>query len=206
MTEMTISVEEFDIYDIVDLPTTISFHLREFNVCALPLPLCIKLTTHLPVHHRLRRIHGPPPRPPLHRPSGTALHRRRGRLLRFAVRDLDEYGAGEHGEPEVGGESAVGVDGEPEVWYGWKSACGVCGEPTTHESAAHDADHNRQRPQSRTRERLACLRPTTPARVPRLITAFTALTTRSVRLASLSPPLPAPTLAPALPSHAETPP
>ncbi|KAL1670054.1 Rad9/Ddc1, partial [Schizophyllum commune] len=31
MTEMTISVEEFDIYDIVDLPTTISFHLREFN-------------------------------------------------------------------------------------------------------------------------------------------------------------------------------
>ncbi|KAI5890530.1 uncharacterized protein SCHCODRAFT_02632118 [Schizophyllum commune H4-8] len=31
MTEMTISVEEFDIYDIVDLPITISFHLREFN-------------------------------------------------------------------------------------------------------------------------------------------------------------------------------
>ena len=37
MTEMTISVEEFDIYDIVDLPTTISFHLREFNVSTSPL-------------------------------------------------------------------------------------------------------------------------------------------------------------------------
>ncbi|KAL1744775.1 Rad9/Ddc1, partial [Schizophyllum fasciatum] len=31
MTEMTISAEEFDVYDIIDMPTTISFHLREFN-------------------------------------------------------------------------------------------------------------------------------------------------------------------------------
>ena len=31
-TELTISAEEFDVYNIFALPTTIAFHLREFNV------------------------------------------------------------------------------------------------------------------------------------------------------------------------------
>ena len=31
-TELTISAEEFDVYNIF-APTTIAFHLREFNVC-----------------------------------------------------------------------------------------------------------------------------------------------------------------------------
>jgi cell cycle checkpoint control protein RAD9A len=32
-TELTISADEFDVYDVYATPTTISFHLREFNVC-----------------------------------------------------------------------------------------------------------------------------------------------------------------------------
>lgn len=32
-TELTISIEEFDVYNIYASPTTIAFHLREFNVC-----------------------------------------------------------------------------------------------------------------------------------------------------------------------------
>jgi cell cycle checkpoint control protein RAD9A len=31
-TELTISSEEFDVYNIYATPTTIAFHLREFNV------------------------------------------------------------------------------------------------------------------------------------------------------------------------------
>ncbi len=33
-TELNISSEEFDIYDIYECPVTIAFHLREFTVCA----------------------------------------------------------------------------------------------------------------------------------------------------------------------------
>jgi len=41
-TELTISSEEFDVYDIYETPTTIAFHLREFNVrLATILPLLI---------------------------------------------------------------------------------------------------------------------------------------------------------------------
>ena len=36
-TELTISSEEFDVYDIYAAPTTIAFHLREFNVSNMPL-------------------------------------------------------------------------------------------------------------------------------------------------------------------------
>lgn len=36
-TELTISVDEFDVYEIADPPITIAFHLREFNVRLLPL-------------------------------------------------------------------------------------------------------------------------------------------------------------------------
>lgn len=32
-TELTISADEFDVYDVYATPTIISFHLREFNVC-----------------------------------------------------------------------------------------------------------------------------------------------------------------------------
>ena len=32
LTELTISAEEFDTYDIYSSPITIAFHLREFNV------------------------------------------------------------------------------------------------------------------------------------------------------------------------------
>lgn len=32
-TELTISADEFDLYEIAEPPITIAFHLREFNVC-----------------------------------------------------------------------------------------------------------------------------------------------------------------------------
>lgn len=37
-TELTISAEEFDVYDVYSSPITIAFHLREFNVSALGTP------------------------------------------------------------------------------------------------------------------------------------------------------------------------
>jgi len=38
-TELTISTGEFDVYDIYETPTTIAFHLREFNVGLVTIPL-----------------------------------------------------------------------------------------------------------------------------------------------------------------------
>ena len=44
-TELTISADEFDVYEIAEPPITIAFHLREFNVCPTPcLPCASKLT------------------------------------------------------------------------------------------------------------------------------------------------------------------
>jgi cell cycle checkpoint control protein RAD9A len=42
-TELTISAEEFDVYNIYATPITIAFHLREFNVCE-PLTPCFTIT------------------------------------------------------------------------------------------------------------------------------------------------------------------
>lgn len=38
-TELMVSAEEFERYDVFDTPLTLSFHLREFNVCPRPPPL-----------------------------------------------------------------------------------------------------------------------------------------------------------------------
>ena len=44
-TELTISADEFDVYEIAEPPITIAFHLREFNVCPAPcLVVASKLT------------------------------------------------------------------------------------------------------------------------------------------------------------------
>lgn len=51
-TELTISADEFDVYEIAEPPIIIAFHLREFNVCP-PAPLCCisKLTEALVLGH-----------------------------------------------------------------------------------------------------------------------------------------------------------
>ena len=55
-TELTISTGEFDIYDIYETPTTIAFHLREFNVGLVTIPSqrVFKRISRLPLHLQTR--------------------------------------------------------------------------------------------------------------------------------------------------------
>lgn len=85
-TELTISADEFDVYDVYATPTTISFHLREFNVCHHCQCLLPTISDffYLIGHNYFCRIHGCLPRSALHGSCGPSLHRRRKRRVRMS--------------------------------------------------------------------------------------------------------------------------
>jgi cell cycle checkpoint control protein RAD9A len=68
-TELTISADEFDVYEIYAPPITIAFHLREFNVCLSRYTCTAPCEpTHVSTigYNCIRRIHGLSTRPPLY--------------------------------------------------------------------------------------------------------------------------------------------
>jgi len=72
-TELTISTGEFDVYDIYETPTTIAFHLREFNVSLVTIP-CSVFSNVFPGHHCVCRLDVSCPRTTLYRSCCTAFY------------------------------------------------------------------------------------------------------------------------------------
>jgi hypothetical protein len=88
-TELTITAEEFDKYDLYAVPTTIAFHLREFNVCQVTI-LLLTLTNILAGNYRIRRIYELVCRLAFYGNRCTTLHHCGGRHLSWPFRHFDE--------------------------------------------------------------------------------------------------------------------
>ena len=65
-TELTISADEFENYDIFTTPISLAFHLREFNVsfllsCTASPQRCLPAVWHLPGNDSICRVDGGSP-------------------------------------------------------------------------------------------------------------------------------------------------
>jgi hypothetical protein len=92
-TELTISTDEFDVYNVHSPPITIAFHLKEFNVGSDLNWVSVFVSRLTPGNRRIRRVHVPPTQPTFHRPSSPTIHRYRRGQLRNTFRDLHQLGA-----------------------------------------------------------------------------------------------------------------